>query len=51
MREAAIFTLGRTGDKRAVPPLIKALDDRRESVQALACLGLARSTTREAPPR
>ena len=31
MREAATFTLGRSGDKRAVPPLIKALDDRRET--------------------
>ena len=31
MREAATFTLGRSGDKRAVPPLLKALDDRRPS--------------------
>ncbi len=41
MREAAVFTLGRTKDKRAVPALVAALDDRRESVQALACMGLA----------
>jgi len=41
MREAATFTLGRSGDKRAVAPLLKALDDRRPSVQVLACLGLA----------
>jgi cellulose synthase operon protein C len=41
MREAAIFTIGRTRDKRAVAPLVTALDDRRESVQALACLGLS----------
>ncbi len=41
MREAAIFTIGQTRDKRAVAPLIAALDDRRESVQVLACLGLA----------
>lgn len=41
MREAATFTLGRTGDRRALPFLVKALEDRRESVQALACLGLA----------
>src|SRR6185436_7771403 len=40
MREAAAFTIGRSGDKRAVAPLIKALDDRRETVQTLACLGL-----------
>jgi tetratricopeptide (TPR) repeat protein len=42
MREAAIFTIGRAGkDKRAVAPLIAALGDRRESVQALACIGLS----------
>ncbi len=41
MREAATFTLGRTGDRRALPYLVKALDDRRESVQALGCLGFA----------
>ncbi|MCA9676893.1 MAG: tetratricopeptide repeat protein, partial [Myxococcales bacterium] len=41
MREAAVFTIGRTHDKRAVAPLIAALDDRRESVQVLACFGLA----------
>jgi len=41
MREAAVFTIGRTRDKRAVAPLIAALGDRRESVQALACVGLA----------
>lgn len=41
MREAATFTLGRSHDRRAVPPLVKALGDRRDSVQMLACLGLA----------
>ncbi|MBP6631904.1 MAG: HEAT repeat domain-containing protein [Kofleriaceae bacterium] len=41
MREAAVFTLGRTGDARAVPGLLAALDDSRDSVQVLACLGLA----------
>jgi tetratricopeptide (TPR) repeat protein len=41
MREAAVFTLGRSGDRRAVPALIKALDDHRPTVQTLACLGLA----------
>jgi HEAT repeat protein len=40
MREAATFTVGRSGDKRAVAPLIKATEDRRETVQTLACLGL-----------
>jgi tetratricopeptide (TPR) repeat protein len=41
MREAAVFTIGRGGDKRAIAPLIAALDDSRDSVQAMACLGLA----------
>jgi tetratricopeptide (TPR) repeat protein len=43
MREAATFTLGRSGDKRAVPALLKALGERPERVreQVLACLGLA----------
>ena len=41
MREAATFVLGRSGDRRAVPALIKALADRKPSVQQLACLGLA----------
>src|SRR5262245_21297436 len=41
-REAATFALGRTGDRRAVAPLIAALYDRRPSVATLACLGLAR---------
>ena len=48
MREAAVFTLGRTGDKRALPALLHALDDRRESVQALACLGLGQATDGDA---
>ncbi|MEZ4360007.1 MAG: HEAT repeat domain-containing protein [Kofleriaceae bacterium] len=39
--EAATFTLGRTADRRAQPHLLKALEDRRESVQTLACLGFA----------
>jgi tetratricopeptide (TPR) repeat protein/HEAT repeat protein len=41
MREAATFTLGRSGDRRAAAPLIKALGDRLDSVRVLACLGLA----------
>jgi HEAT repeat protein len=41
MREAAVFTAGRTGDRRAVPTLLGALADKRESVQVLACLGMA----------
>ncbi len=41
MREAATFTLGRSGDRRAVAPLLKALTDRLDSVRVLACLGLA----------
>ncbi|MEO6776717.1 MAG: HEAT repeat domain-containing protein [Kofleriaceae bacterium] len=41
MREAAAFTLGRSGDRRATAPLIKALADRLDSVRVLACLGLA----------
>src|SRR5207244_1573708 len=41
MREAATLTLGRSGDKRAVAPLVKALGDNRHSVKQLACLGLA----------
>lgn len=41
MREAALFTVGRTRDRRALPHLTAALDDRRDTVQAVACLGLA----------
>jgi tetratricopeptide (TPR) repeat protein len=41
MREAATFTIGRSGNRRAIAPLLKALGDRRASVQTLACLGLA----------
>jgi tetratricopeptide (TPR) repeat protein/HEAT repeat protein len=41
LREAATFTIGRSGDRRAVAPLVKALTDRQTSVQVLACLGLA----------
>lgn len=41
MREAAMFTVGRTADRRALPLLVRGLDDRRETVQALACLGFA----------
>lgn len=40
MREAATFTLGRSGDRRALPALLKALGN-RPSVQTLACLGMA----------
>lgn len=41
MCEAAMFTIGRTADRRALPLLLRGLDDRRETVQALACLGFA----------
>ena len=41
LREAATFTVGRSQDRRAVAPLVKALGDRQTSVQVLACLGLA----------
>ena len=41
VREAAIFALGRTADRHAIPPLLKAMRDRQPSVRALACLGLA----------
>lgn len=40
-REAALFGLGRTGDRRAVPVLTAALGSASESDTALACLGLA----------
>jgi HEAT repeat protein len=48
MREAATFALGMTGDRRALSPLLRALDDRRDSVQTLACLGLARLADKKA---
>src|SRR3569623_3547656 len=41
LRETATSTLGRSGDRRAAAPLIKALADRLDSVRVLACLGLA----------
>src|SRR5690606_10620834 len=43
MREAATFTLGRSGDRRAVPALVEALNERTNKIneQVLACLGLA----------
>ena len=41
MREAATFALGRSADRRAVAPLVKALGDPQDSVKILACLGLA----------
>ncbi len=42
MREAAVFTIGRTADRRAVPALVRsATGDRQASVRTLACLGLA----------
>ncbi len=40
VREAAVYTLARSGDRSAVAPLATALGDRRPSVAALACLGL-----------
>jgi len=41
IREAATFTLGRSGDRRAVAPLLKVTTDRLASIRVLACLGLA----------
>lgn len=42
MREAATFTLGRTGDKRAMPALVKLVtSDAQASVRTLACFGFA----------
>jgi tetratricopeptide (TPR) repeat protein len=40
-REAALFGLGRTGDRRALPVLTVALGSTSEADAALACLGLA----------
>jgi tetratricopeptide (TPR) repeat protein len=40
-REAALFGLGRTGDRRAVPVLTTALTGGSETDTTLACLGLA----------
>jgi tetratricopeptide (TPR) repeat protein len=39
-REAALFGLGRTGDRRAVPTLTAALASDSEADTTLACLGL-----------
>ncbi|MEZ4404555.1 MAG: tetratricopeptide repeat protein [Kofleriaceae bacterium] len=44
LREAAVFALAHVSDQRATAALIDALDDRRPSVAALACLGLAASS-------
>jgi HEAT repeat protein/tetratricopeptide (TPR) repeat protein len=41
MREAAVFALGVTAEPQATAPLVAAVDDRRGTVQTLACLGLA----------
>jgi tetratricopeptide (TPR) repeat protein len=41
-REAATFALGQSKNRRAVAPLRRALNDRKASVRALACLGLSR---------
>lgn len=41
MREAALFALGRTGHRKAMPALIAALDLPGAPEQILACLGLA----------
>ncbi|HWN66497.1 MAG TPA: HEAT repeat domain-containing protein, partial [Haliangium sp.] len=40
-REAALFGLGRTGDRRALPVLTAALTSGSETDATLACLGLA----------
>jgi cellulose synthase operon protein C len=40
MREAALFALGRTGHRDAIPPLLATLDQ-GNSIQTLGCLGLA----------
>lgn len=40
-REAALFGLGRTGDRRALPALTAALASDSDSDATLACLGLA----------
>jgi tetratricopeptide (TPR) repeat protein len=40
-REAALFGLGRTGDRRALPALTAALAGGSEADATLACLGLA----------
>ncbi|WP_428266586.1 tetratricopeptide repeat protein [Haliangium sp.] len=42
-REATLFGLGRTGDARAVEPLLAALADGQEADAVLGCLGLAQS--------
>jgi tetratricopeptide (TPR) repeat protein len=49
-REAALFGLGRTGDRRAVPVLAAALTSGSEADATLACLGLAQIGDRGAVP-
>ena len=41
MREAALFALGRTGHRKALPALLAALERPAEADRVLACLGLA----------
>jgi len=42
VREAAAVALGRTGDRRAVQPLVLALKDESGSVRRIAAAGLSR---------
>jgi tetratricopeptide (TPR) repeat protein len=48
MRAAALWGLGRLDDARAVPDLIKALDDRQPDVVIAACFGLGRQPSTSA---
>lgn len=41
MREAAVFALGITGNRKALAPLMAAVFDSGRSVRTLACIGLA----------
>src|SRR5690606_11280995 len=51
MCEAALFALGRTAHRDAMPALIEALRARGESLQTLACLGLAQIGDPRAVPK
>lgn len=46
MREAALFALGRTGHRKALPALLAALERNTESDRVLACLGVAQVLAR-----
>jgi HEAT repeat protein len=45
------WSLGEIGDKRAIPPLIEALDDKAPSMRALAIYALAQLHATQALPR